>query len=340
MSATHARAVASGPSRRRPTRLQATLAAALAVLAACAAPPRTGPPPDAVWRAPFAVPNNSFFHAALEVPPLQGAQLLEQDQTVLQLRSDHADSHQSGTDDGVPQEFTGRFEEWAVLTLRRGLPDGWEGGLRVPLSGWNEDRDVFSLVDAGGGALVEEEQGVLDGTSASERHLGFGEVVLEARRTLPSDSPWTLAGQGVLKVPIGRPRNLTNAGTWDLSLALLASRAPDAPDGATWHVNAGAGAPFGSQTLFVSGSPADVVPFLFAGAGVLVPLGDATLLGVQLEGHTSAFRHVPLMDGTPVTLFAGLRTLAGPWILEAGLGTGLDDSAYDWSVHLGATRVL
>jgi|GEM_PF-6471716 len=310
----------------------------LAALASCGAPGRE--PPDAAWRAPFVVPRNSFFHASLEVPPMQSAEVLPEDVSMLDMRLDFARSREREHEDGVPQGFEGLFEEWAAVTLRQGLSDRWEIGARTTLEGWNEHQDHFSLVDANGNALVTHEQVTIDETGASSRHMGVGEVTLQAKRELSDRGPWTLAGLGVLKVPVGRPRDLNNAGTWDLSAGLLATHEPCLPTDATWHLNAGVGAPLGSQDLFVHGTPAEIVPFAFASVGATWPVTDATVMGVQLEGNTSAFQHVPLMDGDPVTIFGGARTLSGGWIFEYGLGTGLNESAYDWALHLGASRVF
>jgi hypothetical protein len=308
-------------------------------LAACGLPPAE-PPPASVMRAPFAVPRNSFFHATLEVPPMQGGELLPADTTTLGVSTDFARSKASGTEDGVPQSYDGEMHNWAALQLRWGLSDTWEAGARATLSGWDEHRDHFTLLDPNGDAIVKDEQGAIDGTSASERHLGLSDIVLEAKRALRGGGAWRMAGLAALKVPVGRPRDLTNAGTFDVSLGLLATRPPDADGGLTWHIDAGAGAPLGGQDLFVDGSDADVRPFAFAGLGATWPLAPQTVMGLQLEGNTSAFEHVPLMDGSPVTLFGGVRTLAGDWILEGGAGTGLNDAAYDWAAHVGATRVF
>jgi len=326
-------------SRHRATRGRGRMAPLLlCALAACASPPPGARPPDAAWHAPFAVPRDHLLHATLEVPPLQSAEPLPEGARLAQWRSDHAHAEARGHADGWPQSFDGLMHEWLVLQWRWGAAEDLELGARFSYTGWDEHDDSFALLDGAGDALVSDEQPVIDGTGASQRHKGLHEVVLEAKRALARRGPWTFAGQASAKLPLGRARDLANADTFDLALAALATRRPGAPGRATWHLQAGAGWPLGDTDLFVDGAPADVRPFAFAAVAATWALDADTLLGLQVEANTSAFEHLPLHDGAPLSVVGGLRQLSGAWLLEAGVGAGLNEAAADLSLHLAAAR--
>ena len=311
------------------------LLAQVALLAACASGRADGPPTPDLMRAPFPAPHASFFHSALEIPPLESARVLEEEELQLQLRASSASSTDSGTADGQPQEFDGRFDQVLLTDVAWGLGHGLELGGRLEIAGWAEEDDRFALLDAGGEAIVFGEQELISGLGASERHLGLTDVVLHARQTLDSapDAEW--AGLLSLKIPSASRRDLSNAGTYDLNAGLQHSRSSG---NRTLHANLGAGAPLGDQNLFVGEADVELDPWLYAGIGTNWLLRPDLSWGLQLEGNTGAFGDVEFLDGSPLTLLAGLRKATGSWALELEAGTGLTGQSYDWIVGLGATR--
>jgi hypothetical protein len=310
------------------------LLALLALLAACASGPADPPPPE-LMRAPFPGPHSNFFHSALEIPPLESAHVLDEDETQLQLRGTSASSTERSTEDGQPQEFDGRFDQVLLTDVAWGLGDGLELGGRLEIAGWAEEDDHFALLDAGGDPIVFGEQEVLSGEGASERHLGLTDVVLHARQTLDSapDAEW--AGLVSLKIPSASKRDLSNAGTWDVNAGLQRS---SVSGNRTLHANLGVGAPLGDQNLFVEEADVELDPWLYAGLGTNWLLRDDLSWGLQLEGNTGAFGDVEFLDRSPLTLLGGLRKAAGSWALELEAGTGLNALSYEWLVGLGATR--
>ena len=307
----------------------------LLTLCGCAGAARDEPPPAALMRAPFSAPHLSFFHSALEIPALESAVVLVDGESQLALRSTLADSNDEGTSDGQPQNFEGRFDQWLAADASWGLGRGLELGGRAKIGGWAEHVDTFALLDANGNAIVTGEQELISGQGASERHLGLTDIVLHARQTLDADADTALAGLVSLKIPAASKRDLSNAGTYDLNVGLERSSV-DGPR--TLHANAGVGVPLGDQNLFIDEADVDLDPWLYAGVGMNWLLREDLSWGLQLEGNTGAFGDVDFLDGSPLTLGAGVRKAVGDWALECGAGTGLTDQSYRWLATVGATR--
>lgn len=293
------------------------------------------PPPAALMRAPFSVSHLNFFHSALEIPVLESAQVLVDGETQLQFRTALADSNDEGTSEGQPQNFEGRFDQWMVADMSWGLDDGLELGGRLKIGGWAEHVDTFTLLDADGNAIVTGEQELVSGLGASERHMGLTDVVLHARQLFDRDADSALAGLVSLKIPAASKRDLSNAGTYDVNAGLQRSSV----DGnRTLHLNAGVGVPLGDQNLFIESANVDLDPWLYAGIGLNWLIEEDLSWGVQLEGNTGAFGDVDFLDGTPLTVIAGVRKAVGDWALDFGAGTGLTDQSYRWLASVGVTR--
>ena len=283
--------------------------------------------------APLPIPRASFFHAALEVPPLEPARTLAPGTLLVELETAHVRSVERRTIDGVESRFDGLFHDWGTLKLSAGLFDGLEVFGRASLSGWDEKLDKFFLLDGAGNPIVENESGVVSQTSASHRHDNVSDAVVGLKGLFlrREDFPFDLAGLCSLKIPVARPTDLTNAGTYDLNFGLLAS-VPLGP--VTIHANGGVGIPLGSQNLFVSDSNADVRPFVHGGLAAAWRLPGDLALVAQIEANYSAFEHVEFLEGPPVTVGVGVRKLFGRFFVEAGGGTGLvPRSSYDYAIH-------
>jgi len=306
---------------------------------------RADEPPDAqagitsselALRAPFAIPRASFFYAALDVPRFEGAILLPQRGGVIRLSHSRALSKESNKQSGIKNSFEGIFHELAVLDAAHGLTRHIEVGGRVRLDGWDEHKDTFYLFDDEGTPIVRDEYLPIYQIGASKRHVNVSDVALRTKLgILQRESESGAQALSLLlsiKLPVGRPRDLTNAGTREVNATFLGS----AEFGrAMLHANLGVGKPLGSQNLFIREADIELDTFVHGAVGMNWALKENLSLGVQLEANTSAFKDVDFLDGDPITLFVGLRKRFGRYLVEGGAGSGLDHSkSYRYLAHL------
>jgi len=107
------------------------------------------------------------------------------------------------------------------------------------------------------------------------------------------------------------------------------------------HLNSGGVIPFGEQNLFVEESDIDLGPMFVWGVGLIWLPSSTFACGVQIEGNTRAFSDVPFLNDDPVTALVGLRKLINTYIIEAGIGTGIDsDTSYTWSFFLSLGKTF
>ena len=279
--------------------------------------------------APEAAPRLSFFHAALEVPPMQAAWTLPRGASFAELTSTHALSTDQQEIDGVHNRFDGIFHEWLAADLRWGVAPDVEIGARVAYAGWDEHNDCFDLFDAGGNFIVSDEDQHLSG-DATGRHDNVSDVVLRGKVVLLEDDTETsaLALAGSVKIPVARARDLTNAGTVDVTTTLVASR--------RWgdfalHANLGVGVPLGEENLFEDEANVELEPFVHGGLGGTWLLAEDFSLSLQLEANSSAFEDVEFLED-----FLGARRFFGDVLVEAGAGVGLvSSSSYDYEFLVG-----
>ncbi|MBI4601242.1 MAG: hypothetical protein HY721_04695 [Planctomycetes bacterium] len=279
-------------------------------------------PREIVLTAPLPAPRASFFHAALEVPALEPARTLGPGDFLVRVETSHARSVDTRRVDGFDQHFDGLFHEWGVLRLAAGVLPGLELQARAGLAGWDEELDTFFILDRAGNPIVHDEEGVVLKTGASGRHDNLSDVVLGAKGLLLARERFGLdvAIAGAVKLPAARHDDLSHAGTTDLAFSLLASL----PLGrVTLHASSGVGIPLGGQQIFVDAAHVDLEPFYHGGLAANWCLVDGLALVAQLEGNTSAFGDVEMLEDGPLTAFAGLRWMLGGFFLEAGGGTGL-----------------
>ncbi len=299
------------------------------------APPGASPARGVLLDAPFSALRLSFFHAALEVPPIETARTLPPGSLFVQIDSSHARSRKTADENGIGNLFDGIFHEWAALDVMAGLLPRLEGGVRIALSGWDEEKDKFFLFDDAGNPIVSDETLVITGSGSSQRHDNVSDIVLKLKGLLleQEDSFLDLGLLGSVKFPIARERDLTNAGTFDLNIALLASKDLGP---VTVHINAGGGFPIGENNLFVDSADIDLNPFFHGGFGITWRALESTSVLLQLEGNTSGFKEVDFLDEGPLTIFGGVRQAFGDFFVEGGAGAGLlRDSSYDFAVQVG-----
>jgi hypothetical protein len=291
-------------------------------------------PRELILTAPFSAPRLSFFHATLEVPPLEPAQLLPPGDLYIRVTTSHAPSTKNQNIGGVESDFDGVFHEWGALEASLGVFSQLEIAGRMVVSGWDEKYDKLTILDEKGYPIVRYEALDYYGTGVSGRNSNVSKIVLKGKTPLfSSENPtFDLAFAASGKFPIGRARNLTNAGTTDLNFFLLGSLFIKP---VTLHVNAGVGVPLGKQNLFVEEAGIDLNYFFHAGVCANWQIHEGLALAIQLEANTTAFRDVPFLDYPAVTLFAGLRKFFGNLIVEAGVGRGLvHQGSYNWEYYL------
>ena len=286
-------------------------------------------------RAPFSVARPSFFHAALEVPPLEPARPLAGGTFLLRVRSTHARSNWDWDDQAGPRRtsFDGTYHEWAAFEAAWGVIERIELSGRAVLAGWDEHQDRFNLFYGADLPLVSDEYRKILGIGATARHDNMSVFGLKLKTLLldADRAGLDLSLAASAKFPIGRDRDLTHSGTTDLALTLLGS----VPF--SWgalHVNLGGVLPFGEQSLFVDRARIELHPFMQGAAGVTVPVTDSLALGLQIEGNTSSFREVEVLEEGPITAVAGIRKiLFDRLVLEVGGGTGFRwSSSYQWLI--------
>jgi hypothetical protein len=289
---------------------------------------------ELILTAPFSAPRLSFFHATLEVPPLEPARLLPPGDLYIRVTTSHATSTKNQTIGGVESDFDGVFHEWGALDASLGVFSHLEIAARIVVSGWDEKYDKLTILDEKGYPIVRYEALDYYGIGVSGRNSNVSKIVLRGKTPLfSSENPtFDLAFAASGKFPIGRARNLTNAGTTDLNFFLLGSLFINP---VTLHVNAGVGVPLGKQNLFVEEAGVDLNYFFHAGVSANWQISETLALGIQLEGNTTAFRDVPFLDYPAVTLFAGLRKFFGNLVVEGGVGRGLvHQGSYNWEYYL------
>ncbi|MBI4584833.1 MAG: hypothetical protein HY717_12530 [Planctomycetes bacterium] len=286
--------------------------------------------------APFAVPRPNFFHAALEVPPLEPGRTLDPGSLYFRLRTAHGRSNEERTMGGFKQDFDGTYHEWAQLEAAWGAWARLELGARAVVAGWDEHVDRFELLDDRGRPLVRFEDQTLLGMGASRRHENLSVVGVKAKGMLlrAEEDGLDLSLALSAKFPAGRPRDLTHAGTYDVALTALGSIP------FSWgalHANWGVTAPLGEQNLFIDEARIDLNPFVHGGLGITFSLPWDLAAGVQLEANTSAFSEVPFLAGPPLNFIGGVRKLFGGLVLEAGGGTGVNwENSYQVLVFVSA----
>jgi hypothetical protein len=101
---------------------------------------------ELILTAPFSVPRLSFFHATLEVPPLEPAQPLPPEDLYIRVTTSQASSIKDQNIGGVGSRLGGLFHEWGALDVSLGVLSRLEIGGRLVVSGWYVELRVFLIV--------------------------------------------------------------------------------------------------------------------------------------------------------------------------------------------------
>lgn len=284
-----------------------------------------------ILTAPFAAPRLNFFHASLEVPPLESPKTLPAGIFYAWISSSHALSKKNETINGIKNYFNGQYHEWGRFNVSMGATPWLEIAASLAFAGWDETMDNFPIFDKAGHPIVRFEDLDIFHLGVSGRHDNLSKAVIGAKAHLFESKGFDLALASSLKFPIGRPRDLTNAGTFDLNVGLLASYTIKP---ITFYANCGEGFPLGEQNLFVKEANIDLNPFFYWGIGANWEITKSFAMSLQLEGNTPAFREVRFLNYPALTLFTGLRKYFGSFFIEGGAGGGLiHRGSYDYNVY-------
>jgi len=302
---------------------------------------------------PFGVHQGSLFYSSLGVPQMEAAWTLAPGETRWRFRTDHSHSQKGpivggGTlqrqveEYGAPltDSFLGQFHTWLAAEVERGVLPWLQVGARIGFGGWDEQQDHFYFADERGLPVVSYEERDFYAIGATARQDDVHDAVLKAKASI---AEWTRGGARAaaaacasLKVPLGRPRNLVDAGTADAGFGLLGS-----VQWGRWavHANLAGVVPVGEQNLFSAWQDAAIEPFAVAGAAAVVHLPPVWSAGVQVQAATAAFGDVAFLDGAPFTVQAGARRAFPSGLLEFGCGAGLGGFSADWQAFAAwATR--
>ncbi len=278
--------------------------------------------------APLAGPRDAFFYSGLLLPTLDAATTAPPWTLDVRLRTSLVHSAFTRDSGGSRSRFDGLFIGHARLDLALMVTERIELQAALRVAGWEERRDVFE-VRVGRTLVVEgEAKKEADGT-ATGRHENLAQVQLGALvRWWESDDGQTAFATAVgVKLPGFRRADLTNSNTLDVAVTglLTLGLAP----GLALHVNGGVVAPFGQQWLFEE-EAFDVDVLLQGAAGVTWAVTDWLALGASLEGATSPWEDVPVLDRPAISAVGGARLLLGRFTVEVGGGAGLGSGGAEW----------
>jgi len=312
-------------------RLALALLALLAAPAACEEPVTADPDLEAPRLrlvAPIAGPRDAFFYSGLLLPPLRAATTPPPWTLDVRLRTGLVHSAFTRSEDGVRSRFDGLFIGHARLDLGLMVTERIELQAVLRVAGWDERRDVFRVaVDRT--LVVEGEAQKAAIGKATGRHENLAQLQLGALvRWWESDDGLTAFATAIgVKLPGFRRADLTSSGTGDVALTALLTvgLAP----GLALHVNGGLVAPLGDQWLFEDPT-LDVDPFVQGAVGFTWAVTDWLAVGASLEGASSPWRDVPVLDRPAASAVGGVRLLLGRFSVEVGGGAGIGSGGADW----------
>ncbi len=291
--------------------------------------------------APVAGPRDAFFYSGLLLQPLRAATTPPPWTLDVQLRTGFVHSAFTRDSDGARSRFDGLFIGHARLDLGLMVSERVQLQATLRVAGWEERRDVFRVrVDQ---QLVVEGEAQKEATGkATGRHENLAQLQLGALvRWWESDDGRSAFATSIgVKLPGFRRADLTSSGTGDVALTALLT--VGLTPSLALHVNGGLVAPLGDQWLFEDPT-LDVDPFLQGAVGLTWAITDWLSVGASLEGASSPWHDVPVLDRPAASAVGGARLLLGRFSVEVGAGAGIGSGGAEWIawVELGwVTRPL
>ena len=162
---------------------------------------------------------------------------------------------------------------------------------------------------------------------------GFGADALTLRGKFATGVGFADVGVlAELKIPLSSEEDLLGAETIDLAVVGLLTKKFGK---LSVHVNLGLVVPFGDPKIFVDPFD-DVDSYVVFGAGVVYVVTEWASAGLQIEGNTSAFGDVAVLDERVITVSArGHFRVSDGTFVTLGVGMGLNELSGDIVASLG-----
>jgi hypothetical protein len=305
-----------------------------------AATTRTPPPefrpvgPDpSIWNyhrfQPHPFLRRNTYLAWMQQPRFEGAMTHPTGRFVLRTSLDFAAADFSeSADGGGPSNYNGRLLEQTVQ-LDYGLSDWLQVGGRLvsgQLRSANSDR--MTLYQDGAQIIHRGDRG-----------WNVESLTLRLKGAYPVQSDLHIGGLAELKIPLfASSRDYLTGRQVDLGISGQLSyyfQHPSSGDFAT-HLQAGVVFPIGDPRLFRNGE--DGTPFLFFAAGLAWAPHDYFSVGVQVEGQTSPWNELDVLESPAITFSGFTKVQINRNIyLDFGAGFGLTDLSADFQGSLGLT---
>jgi hypothetical protein len=298
---------------------------------------------------PFAVRNQNPFMVVHGLPAAASADLLPPGESSLQLQYDitnHSKSSETADESIILDGETYR----ATLIYRRGLADGWQMGLELPLiahtsgvmdnfiEGWH---DTFSLSNSDRDTWPKNRllfsythHGVLEAEMRAGES-GPGDLrLLFSRRLTPPQGERLLALNASLKFPTGDADRFQGSGSFDLAL-WFSGAAPILHD--AWHLG---GYLHGGVLLLGRGDllrEEQKGTVWFGGAGLHWRAWEWLTLKAQLDGHSAFYQsELDQLGKGSVMLTLGGSIPVRRGAIDLAIGENLaTDAVPDFMINLG-----
>ncbi|MBI2933736.1 MAG: hypothetical protein HYY16_18995 [Planctomycetes bacterium] len=224
---------------------------------------------------------------------------------------------------GTSRWFTSSHQE--VFEVDYSLTDTLMTGLRISAGELFEEEGQLLRVFQDGRQIVRSAQRDVDLDT------------LTARAKYAAD--WGLCDAGILvevKIPLADESSMLSAQTIDFGVVGLVTKQMGS---VTLHGNLGLVIPTGDPEVFQTGYD-EVNSYLTGAVGLAWAMSDWLNLGVQLEGNSSAFLDIAVLDEPVLTMTGrGHIRLTDRMFLAGSLGRGVTELSGDWTAS-GALEVV
>lgn len=255
--------------------------------------------------------RNASWHVTLGIPPMEEAVAIPKKTWDFRIWMELQSSDYSVVVNGETTQFHADMHEEA-LELNYGLMEGLEVGGRITMGELLEAGDDVIRVFDGGSQIVP----------TGDRAYAVSEFVARAKYVIDLDFA-TIGGLFEAKLPLASAESLISAGTMDLAFIGLAS-ATLIEDFIKVHVNMGPVMPLGNSDLF--DPEVDPNMFFTYAAGGAMKIHNRIVLNLQIEGNTSGWADIAVLEDPIMRVTAGGRWKAGDKIwLQGAAGFGLDE---------------
>lgn len=248
---------------------------------------------SSLWAdAPGAHSRNNVWHTTVNVPPFEEARVAPPGTLAARVWFDASRGDFRESDEGGRSTWENLAVE-ELLQVDYGLAPGWQAGLRLSSGSVRERRSTDVTVFDGGALVTHDLEGAFE----------VGSLVLRGKFAAAWQDFGDWAVLAEVKVPLGGRRNVLDAGTVDVGLALCATKRLE--DGFAIHAQVGLVAPLGETEFFTTDEDPSIA-FTYA-IGVTWRAYRSLTIFAQGEGNTGAFRMFKEIDHSVATAGMGAR---------------------------------